>query len=121
MNDIGFIEIGNSDMQEIPEYLDALSSLADESAKDESVLARLGSNPHGELSAKGIDIPEEIGLNVVSNTTDTFYLVLPPDPNSNLADEDLIAVSGGSTASSYGCLACFPSCVGSVSSAGSAG
>ena len=85
----------NSDYQSITNFLDALSTLADEVANDDTAKANLGSNPHGELSARGFDIPEGVDINVVSDSTDTVYLVLPPDPNVSLTDDALGTVAGG--------------------------
>ena len=70
---------------------------------------------------------ESMDVKVHQNTPDTFHLVSPPDPNQTLADEDLMAVAGGKTASTVGSAGSASTastltiCWGSASSAGSAG
>ena len=46
------------------------------------------------------------GIKVVANTEEVVYFVLPPDPNADLTDEDLLALSGGYA--SMSCLWVFP-------------
>ena len=67
-----------------------------------------------------------VDTRIVANTTDTFHVVMPPDPNTEVSDEILSTVAGGSTAgtaSSLGSIACvsLASCFSSAGSAGSAG
>ena len=110
---------GKSDYQEITRVLDALTSLADKSANDESVMTNLGANPHGELTARGVEIPEGVDINIVANSADTIYLVLPPDPNTPLADEALGTVSGGIIGSGKPNSACYGSVASTVGCAAS--
>ncbi len=53
--------------------------------------------------AFGFDVPV-VGMqvDVVANTDEVVHFILPPDPNMDLADESLSAVSGGATAGSAG-------------------
>ena len=94
---------------------------------DEAKRDRLMENPRlvlGELSAPML---ESMDVKVHQNTPDTFHLVFPPDPNQTLADEDLMAVAGGKTASTAGTggsaatASSAPVCLGCASSASSAG
>ena len=57
--------------------------------------ARAETEPRAVLSEHGIHMPPEHDVRIVANTAETFNLVMPPDPNSTLADEDLAAVAGG--------------------------
>ena len=57
--------------------------------------ARAATEPHAVLSEHGIHMPPEHDVRIVANTAETFNLVMPPDPNSALAEEDLAAVAGG--------------------------
>ena len=134
MNDSNIKPMDDSEYQAFTKVMDALSSLADESLNNENTMSRLDTDPRGELSAKGVDIPEGVGINVVINSKDTFHLVMPPNPNHTLVDEALSKVAGGadcagtvgsvgsaSTFSTFpGCLGCGGS-AGTVGSAGSAG
>ena len=57
--------------------------------------ARAEAEPRAVLSEHGIHVPPEQDVRIVANTAETFHLVMPPDPNSVLAEEDLAAVAGG--------------------------
>ncbi len=53
--------------------------------------------------AFGFDVPVTgMQVDVVANTDEVAHFILPPDPNTDLADESLSAVSGGATAGSAG-------------------
>ena len=89
--------------------------------KDESLRARIGAaNPEETLSLLGLDPPENMETRIVENTEDTVYFVFPPDPNAQLSDESLSAVTGGSSTSSIGTLTTFGSFLSCLGSAGSA-
>ena len=81
-------------------------------------------DPVAAFREQSMELPSNIAVRVLTNTDDTFYMVLPPDPNTDLGDEMLAAIAGGShtvgsfgTVSSAGTLMC-P--MGSLSTAGSA-
>ena len=57
--------------------------------------ARAETEPRAVLSEHGIRMSPEHDVRIVANTAETFNLVMPPDPNSVLAEEDLAAVAGG--------------------------
>ena len=57
--------------------------------------ARAEAEPRAVLFEHGIHVPPEQDVRIVANTAETFHLVMPPDPNSVLAEEDLAAVAGG--------------------------
>ena len=57
--------------------------------------ARAETEPRAVLSEHGIRMSPEHDVRIVANTAETFHLVMPPDPNSVLAEEDLAAVAGG--------------------------
>ena len=70
--------------------------------------------------------PPGLDFLIVANTADTYYFVLPPDPNADVSDEALAAVAAGTTAGSAStvgtasCLGC--SCLASTfGTGGSAG
>ena len=69
-------------------------------------------DPVAAFREQGMELPSDIEVRVLANTDDTFYVVLPPDPNTDLGDEMLAAVAGGKYQ---------PSTVFSVSTYGSAG
>ena len=60
-----------------------------------SLRARAETEPRAVLSEHGIHTPPGCDVRIVVNTEDTFNLVMPPDPNSVLAEEDLATVAGG--------------------------
>ena len=57
--------------------------------------ARAETEPHAVLTEHGISMPPKHDVRIVANTAETFNLVMPPDPNSVLADAQLEAVAGG--------------------------
>jgi hypothetical protein len=63
---------------------------------DDSFKEKLIADPHTTLAAEGVEIPEGVKINVLSNTADTFHLVIPAMPEDmELSDEELDGVSGG--------------------------
>ena len=63
-------------------------------------------DPVAALREQGMELPSDIAVRVLANTDDTFYMVIPPDPNADLSDEMLAAVAGGSdTMSTASCPA----------------
>ena len=55
---------------------------------------QLKNHPTEVLAQQGIAIPSEKKIEVLENTTDTFYLVIPEKTN-HLSDEDLNNTAGG--------------------------
>ena len=80
-------------------------------------------DPVATFREQGMELPSNIAVRVLANTDDTFYMVLPPDPNTSLGDELLNSVASGagcaSTAGTAGSAGC-SSVASSVSSAGTA-
>jgi len=63
---------------------------------DEAFKEKLIADPHATLVAEGVEIPEGVNINVLTNTADTNYLVIPAKPDDvELSDEDLDGVAGG--------------------------
>ena len=61
---------------------------------DADFKARLLANPAETLQAEGIEIPDGVKVNVVENTTEQYYFVIP-NKVDELSDEDLDKVAGG--------------------------
>ena len=108
----------------------ALEDLAIRYRDDDALRARLDSGDVSEtLTELGIQVHEDVKFRVAANSVDTFHVVLPPDPNTELSDESLVAVAGGKSAGSAGTVgsagtfacACSPSTVSTAGSAGTAG
>ena len=102
----------------------AMVALAVDCLEDPALHAKMVSDPSGMLAERGIHLPDDVDVRVVANSGDTFHVVLPPDPNSDLGDEALNSVAGGfnslacaGTASSFGTL---PSCISTGGTAGTA-
>ena len=88
--------------------------------------ARAASEPHAVLAEHGVSVPPERNVRIVANTAETVHLIMPPDPNATLADEQLAAVAGGDgnldssqkNAQNTATGVCAISCVSSVSTFG---
>lgn len=61
---------------------------------DADFKARLLANAAETLQAEGIEIPAGVKVDVVENTSEHFYLVIPNQPEE-LSDEQLDKVAGG--------------------------
>ena len=61
---------------------------------DPEFRAQVGTDAKSALASKGFDVPHEV-VQVVVNTPDTCYMVLPENPNADLTDEALEWASGG--------------------------
>ena len=102
-----------------------LQNLADACRSDEDRLRQVEERPKDVLREHGIDVPEEVDVNVVLNTHDTFHLAMPPDPNHELSDEALSTIAGGKTLGCWGSIATGSTlastvlCFGTAGSAGS--
>lgn len=59
--------------------------------------ARAETEPRAVLSENGVSLPAGHDVRIVENTAEVRHFVLPPDPNADLADEDLAAVAGGTS------------------------
>ena len=63
--------------------------------EDADFRSRCDADPRAALAERGFDAPSWIDVRIVANTPETYHVVLPPDPNAALSDEDLNAVAGG--------------------------
>lgn len=73
---------------------DAWRAVAKAWDEDPEYRARMESDPKAALAAEGVHIAAD-EVRVVVDTDEVFHLALPPDPNSDLADEGIENVSGG--------------------------
>ena len=87
-----------------------LHNLADAYRADADLRARAEAEPHAVLAENGLDAlaPPRADLRIVADTGDVVHIMFPPDPNAELADEDLGNMSGGwggcaQSAQSAGC------------------
>lgn len=71
-----------------------LNQLMAKTLSDEILKAQLIENPRATLNAEGIKVPANMGIQVLENTDKVFHLVLP-QTTSELSDEDLDHVVGG--------------------------
>ena len=65
--------------------------------KDEALKARFMSDPKAVLAERGIDVPDNIAVNVVENSDNTVHITMPKAPAGamNLSDEELFGAAGG--------------------------
>lgn len=97
-------------------------SLAEDYHRDPELREQVESDPKAVLAKYQVPFPPNIDVRIVANTDETFNLVMPPDPNIDLADENLMAVAaGGKSVGSAGTLGTFSSIASSASTASSVG
>ena len=82
------------------EERNALAQLYAACWKDEALKARFMSDPKAVLAEHGIDVPDNIDVNVVENTDNTVHITMPNAPigAADLSDEELASAAGGSYA-----------------------
>ena len=92
---------------------------------DEGLRSRIDGGDLAPLvEALDMQVPQGMEVRVFCNTADTFYLTRRENPSKMLQDNELISISGGSTASSAGTIGTagsWPSCLSSASTLGCAG
>ena len=91
--------------------VNSVGSILKNARTDGGLHERLRGNPYCVLSEYGIGIPKGIELNVVANSTDTYHLIIPPDPNSSLSEESLEIIAGGGHTASVATLPSTISCI----------
>src|SRR5512136_869182 len=71
--------------------------LATKAWKDEAFMKALKANPKATIAKEyGVQIPDNVEVEVIEETPNKLYLRLPPNPASmELSDEQLEAVAGG--------------------------
>ena len=79
------------------EQRNALAELFAACWKDEALKARFMSDPKAVLAEHGIDVPDNIDVNVVENSDNTVHITMPKDPtgSTELSDEELAGAAGG--------------------------
>ena len=114
---------------EVRTMMDRLGILADDCAVDGALRARCAAEPRNVLEEYGVGLPQDMReeLLILRNDADTYHMVMPVDPNTDLSDEVMRGVTGGTTAGTAGTIgsaataSSIPSTVSSASSVGSAG
>ena len=64
---------------------------------DRSLRSRMLAEPARVLEEQGIRVPPGAELRVVADTADVCHVILPPSPNTTLADSSMEAVAGGAS------------------------
>ena len=59
---------------------------------DEAFKEKLVADPHATLVAEGVEIPEGVNINVLSNTPSTMHLVIPEMQDDRHRDMDFEGV-----------------------------
>ena len=65
---------------------------------DAGLRARVEAGDTGEaLRALGLEAPPGVEMRVAVNTPEVFHVAFPPDPNTDMTDDDLTSVVGGTS------------------------
>ncbi len=63
--------------------------------EDAAFRERLATDPAATLRAEGVEVPEGVTVRVVVESETERALVIPPPPDTRLADEELSGIHGG--------------------------
>ena len=79
------------------EQRNAMAELFAACWKDEALKARFMSDPKAVLAEHGIDVPDNMNVNVVENSDNTVHITMPKAPGAamDLSDEELAGAAGG--------------------------
>ncbi len=112
------------------ERRDIIAAISDRYHSDATFRDRIDRGESNDVFDEfGMTRLDGIDYQFLMDSDEEVHFVMPPDPNSDLADEQLSQISGGSCASTAGTIGsastflCFTSfsSLGSASTAGSAG
>ena len=81
------------------EQKNQLASLFAACWKDEALKARLMADPRAVLAEYGMDVPDDMDVNIVENTDNTVHITMPAPPvgDGDLSDDELSNAAGGAT------------------------
>ena len=90
----------------------ALTELLASCLKDDSLKARLMSNPRDVLAENGIAVPDGVNINVVENTDTNVNIVIPRAPGAalTLSDAELSHAAAGCDNTSMDSYSCHATC-----------
>ena len=65
--------------------------------KDDALKQRFMSDPKAVLAERGIDVPDNMNVNVVENSDNTVHITMPKAPggSTELSDAELASAAGG--------------------------
>ena len=119
------IDITNTLTSAVHRQISQFRALVRRYHADADYRRQVEADPVAGFREQGMELPSDIAVRVLANTDDTFYIVLPPDPNTDLGDEMLTAVAGGKvslgSAGTFSSIASGACPVSSASSAATAG
>ena len=107
------IDITDTSASAVHQQMNQFRALVQRFHADPDYRREVEADPVSAFREQGMELPSDIAVRVLANTDDTFYMVLPPDPNMDLGDEMLTAVAGGklhlraATFGSVACMGCF--------------
>ncbi len=95
----------------------AYGKLVAKAWSDESFKKRLKQNPTPVLAEMGIEVPEGLDIEVVENTPQKYYLMIPKAPSAEMFEEAVQALSSlDRIGSMEGCSTLMIHCTINVSS-----
>ena len=114
------IDITDASATAVHQRMNQFRALVQRYHADPGYRRQVEADPVAAFREQGMELPSDIAVRVLANTDDTFYMVLPPDPNMDLGDELLTAIAGGDSAGTVG-TASTVLCGTEASTAGSVG
>ena len=91
------IDITGSSASALHQRVNQFRALVQRYHADPDYRRQVEADPVAAFREQGMELPRDIAVRVLANTDDTRYIIMPPDPNTDLSDEMLTAVAGGDT------------------------
>ena len=89
------IDITDTSASAVHQQMSQFRVLVQRYHADPDYRRQVEADPVAAFREQGMKLPSNIAVRVLANTDDRLYIVLPPDPNTDLGDEILAAVAGG--------------------------
>ena len=105
------IDITDASASAVHRHMNQFRALVQRYHADPDYRGQVEADPVAAFREQGMELPSDIAVRVLANTDETRYIVMPPDPNTDLGDELLAAIAGSDTLG----------CAGSLSTATTAG
>ena len=89
------IDISDASATAVHQQMNQFRALVQRYHTDPDYRRQVEADPVAAFREQGMELPNDIEVRVLANTDDTRYVIMPPDPHTDLGDETLTTVGGG--------------------------